>query len=161
MAATFNKQPCLEYKRFSSYQRVIRVICWMKQFCWNARSTDKKKSFLTVQEIKGAERLLFKWIQYEKFGTDPLTLTQNQPLSMKSKLLRLTPFLDEIGISRIGGDIQSSAKHQLILPGKHVVQMIIRQYHEASHFGTEYLLSAIRQRFWVINGRVSVKQIGM
>ena len=30
VAATFNKQPCLEYKRFSSYQRIIRVICWMK-----------------------------------------------------------------------------------------------------------------------------------
>ena len=32
--------------------------------------------------------------------------------------------------------------------------------HEISHFGKEYVLSAIRQRFWVINGRVSVKQIG-
>ena len=29
VAATFNKQPCLKYKRFSSYQRMIRVICWM------------------------------------------------------------------------------------------------------------------------------------
>ena len=92
-------------------------------------------------------------------------MTLNQPLSKKSKLLSLTPFLDERGIMRIGGrlskaDIQSSAKHQLILPGKHhVVQLLIQQYHEKSHFGTEYVLSAIRQRFWVISGRVSVKQI--
>ena len=88
VAATFNQQPCLEYKRFSSYQRMIRVICWMKRFCWNARYRDKKKSFLTVQEIEEAETLLLKWIGHEEF----LALTQNQPLSRKSKLLRLTPF---------------------------------------------------------------------
>lgn len=73
VAATFNKQPCLDYERFSSYQRIIRVICWMKQFCWNARNTDKKKSFLTVQEIEEAETLLLKWIGHEEF----LALTQN------------------------------------------------------------------------------------
>ena len=88
IAATFNKQPCLDYERFSSYQRIIRVICWMKQFCWNAGNTDKKKSFLTVQEIEEAETFLLKSIGHEEF----LALTQNQPLSRKSKLLRLTPF---------------------------------------------------------------------
>ena len=52
------------------------------------QETDKKKSFLTVQEIEEAETLLLKWIGHEEF----LALTQNQPLSRKSKLLRLTPF---------------------------------------------------------------------
>ena len=132
----------------------------MKRFCWNARNADKRKSFLTVQEIQEAETLLFKWILHEEFGADILALTQNQPLSKKSKLLSLTPFLDERGIMRIGGrlskaDIQSSAKHQLIFPDKHhIVQLLIRQYHEKSHFGREYVLSAIRQRFWVIQGLI-------
>ena len=130
------------------------------------KNVDKNKSFLTVEEIEEAETLLFKWIQHEEFGTDLLALTKNQPLSRKSKLLGLTPFLDERVIMRIGGRlskarIQSSARHQLILPGKHnVVQLLIRQYHEISPFTTEYVLSAIRKRFWVINGKVSVKQIG-
>ena len=77
VAATFNKQPCLEYKRFPSFQRIIRVICWMKLICWNARNAEKKKSFLTVQEIEKAKALLFKWIQHEEFGTDLLALAQN------------------------------------------------------------------------------------
>ena len=45
----------------------------MKRFCWNARYRDKKKSFLTVQEIEEAETLLLKWIGHEEF----LALTQN------------------------------------------------------------------------------------
>ena len=44
----------------------------MKQFCWNARNADKKKSFLTVQEIEEVETFFFKWIQHEEFGTDAL-----------------------------------------------------------------------------------------
>ena len=91
---------------------------------------------------------------------------QNEPLARKSKLLSISPFLDEKGLMRVGGrlskaDIPTSAKHQIILPDKHpVVQLLIRQYHEISHFGTEYVLSAIRQRFWIVHGRLSVKQIG-
>ena len=71
-------------------------------------------------------------------------------IKKKSKLLSLAPFLGEKGIMRIGGrllkaDIHSSAKHQLILPGKHhVMQLLIWQYHEKSHFGTEYVVSEMR-----------------
>ena len=113
----------------------------MKRFCWNARYRDKKKSFLTVQEIEEAETLLFKRIHHEEFKTHLLVLTQNQSLSKKCKLFRLPPYLDKRDIMRIGGrlsnlDIQSSAKNQLILPSKdHVVQLHIQQYHEISHFG--------------------------
>ena len=54
-------------------------------------------------------------------------------------------------------DIQNSAMHQLILPCKCVVQLVIQQYHEISHVSTEFVLSAVRQRFKVINGKLSVK----
>ena len=41
VATSFNRQPCLEYKMLSSYQRIVKVICWMKGFCWDARNADK------------------------------------------------------------------------------------------------------------------------
>ena len=77
-------------------------------------------------------------------------------------LFSLTPFLDE-RVMRIGrklskAAIHSSAEDQLIIPDKHVVLLLI-QYYEISHLGTEYVLSAIKQRFWVINSRLPVKQI--
>ena len=73
---------------------------------------------MIVQEIKEVKTLPFKWIQHESFAIDLLALTQNQPLSKKSKFLRLTPFLDERAIMRIGeklskADIQVSAKHRI------------------------------------------------
>ena len=64
---------------------------------------------MPVQEIEEAETLLFKWIQHDGFGTDFLAVTQNQPLSKKRKLLRLTPFLDERGMMKIGGRLSKGA----------------------------------------------------
>ena len=80
---------------------------------------------MTVQETEVAETLLFQWILHEEFGTNLVALTQNQLLQKKSKIFSLTSSLDERGIMKIGGrllkaDIQSSAKHQLILPGKYM-----------------------------------------
>ena len=97
----------------------------MKRSCWKARNADKKTSFLTVQETEEAETLFFQWILHEEFGTNLVALTQNQLLQKKSKIFSLTSSLDERGIMKIGGrslkaDIQSSAKHQLILPGKYM-----------------------------------------
>ena len=50
------------------------------------------------------------------------------------------------------------AKHQIILPYRHdVTNVIIQKYHkEAGHLGQEYVLSSLRQLYWIIKGRSTV-----
>ena len=50
-------------------------------------------------------------------------------------------------------------KNPVILPKRHhVVDTIIRHYHlQSGHSGTEYVLSKIREKYWIINGRVSIR----
>ena len=49
---------------------------------------------------------------------------------------------------RVGGRllraaIPNSAKHRITIPDKHcVIMLLIRHYHDKTHFGTEYVLSA-------------------
>ena len=121
--------------------------------------------YMQETEIRNwrSQIVTFKWIQHEESEPDLLALTQNQPLSKKNMLFSLTPFLDE-RVMRIGrklskAAIHSSTEDQLIIPDKHHVVQLLIQYYEISHLGTEYVLSAIKQRFWVINSRLSVKQI--
>ena len=121
--------------------------------------------YMQETEIRNwrSQIVTFKWIHHEESEPDLLALTQNQPLSKKNMLFSLTPFLDE-RVMRIGrklskAAIHSSAEDQLIIPDKHHVVQLLIQYYEISHLGTEYVLSAIKQRFWVINSRLSVKQI--
>ena len=70
------------------------------------------------------------------------------------------------GLIRVGGRLQrapidTDAKHPVILPKKHhVVKLIIKYCHHISgHSGLEYTLSLIRQRFWIINARSTVRGI--
>ena len=85
-----------------------------------------------------------------------MQLGNNEVVSNKSKLQQLSPYLDEEGLIGAGGctknaAIPDTAKYQVILPGKHrLVQQIIKHYYNKSHNGTEYILSELRQVYWVL-----------
>ena len=57
--------------------------------------------------------------------------------------------------------IESDAKHLVILPRKHhIIKLIINYYHQASgHSGVKYTLLLIREKFWTIGARSSVRNI--
>lgn len=55
---------------------------------------------------------------------------------------------------------QQWRQHPIILPkDHHMVQLIIHYHHVSAHSGVEYTLSLIRQRYWVINARATVRRI--
>ncbi|KRZ81507.1 hypothetical protein T08_10118, partial [Trichinella sp. T8] len=57
--------------------------------------------------------------------------------------------------------MDAERKHPILLPSTHpVVMLLIKRAHERSlHAGTEQTLTDVRQRFWVLKGRSSVKRI--
>jgi len=57
--------------------------------------------------------------------------------------------------------IDNDARHPIILPkGHHIVKLIIKYYHHISgHSGLEYTLALIRQRYWIINARSTVRSV--
>ena len=83
-----------------------------------------------------------------------------------SPLRQLDPFLSEDGLLRVEGrlgraPISDEARHQIILPKyHHVVNLIGCHYHQASgHSGLEYVLSLIRERYWIIKARPTLRRI--
>ena len=81
-------------------------------------------------------------------------------MKMTTSLSKLNPVLDGEGILRVGGRLEKAAisydaKHQIILPYRHhVTNLIIQKYHqETGHLGQEYVLSSLRQLYWIIKGR--------
>ncbi len=57
--------------------------------------------------------------------------------------------------------ISENARHPVILPARHhVATLIVRECHAVSgHMGQEYVLAALRQRFWIVCGRREVKRV--
>ena len=74
---------------------------------------------------------------------------------------KLRPFLDGTGILRVGGRLQNSSsdyqsRHQLLLPSKHhVTKLLIMDVHQSvGHLGEEYVLTSLRQKYWIFKGRL-------
>ena len=85
--------------------------------------------------------------------------------SSRSPLHKLCPVLVD-GTLRVGGrlgnaHISDEAKLPIILSKKyHVTEIIFRKYHgELAHAGREHVLASIRQKFWIVKGRVAVRRV--
>ena len=111
---------------------------------------------------------LCRFVQYSSFSflIDYLNV---EPVSKEHRhelksLKKLSPFEDDDGLIKVGGRLQRSSfefdvRHPILLPKRnHLVKLIIRHYRKLSrHSGCNYVLSQIRQTFWIVNGQSAVR----
>lgn len=81
-------------------------------------------------------------------------------IELKGELQRLSLFVDEFGLSRVGGRIRYTRfafekKHPAVIPPKHHLSLLImkNEHLRLLHAGPQFLLSSIREKFWPIQGR--------
>ena len=160
-------------KRRSSWMRLKKDVAWilrLKQWL-QAKcnpSVCVAKGPITVDETDQAELEIVKFVQNEHFKEDITELSQNVNKSVKksSRLFKLAPVLTSKGVLVVGGRLKSApiserAKHPMILPkSHHVIDLIISETHEQSgHSGREYVLSELRQIYWIVSARPAVRRV--
>jgi hypothetical protein len=103
-------------------------------------------------------------VQGESFAAEFKALRDNMPLPDGSKIARFNPFLDE-GFIRLGGRLQFAKlsreqRHPLLLDGqRHFTKLLILQTHNRfHHLGVRIILSEIREEFWILRARQTIKQ---
>ncbi|XP_046632671.1 uncharacterized protein LOC124312218 [Daphnia pulicaria] len=109
---------------------------------------------------------LVKACQSEVYEKELHRLKKGKPLHSTSSLLALAPVLGPDGVLRLGGragraKLPYDQLHPPLLPGSHpFTEKIIIAFHEhLKHVGTDFLLSYIRQHFWITSGREAIKRI--
>ena len=153
------------FSRFSSWNKLQRVIAWCLRFIKNTTSRNRKSGVLTTEELERSTELIIKNIQNTAFPSEIKILEAGKSLSPHSKIASLNPFLDERKLLRVGGrlanaEISENCKHPIILPKNNsITKLIINYYHERHlHGGVQLLLSAIRQRYWIVNAKSEIKK---
>lgn len=140
---------------FSSYTKIIRMMGWILRFIFNSRNIgNRRKGELSVNEINEAEKKILKIVQEEVFS----------PQYLKN-LKSLNVFKDEEGIIRVKTKLLERKdafefRFPFLLPSRHkLVQIILQELHlKLMHAGPQIVLSNLRERFWILKGRKSVRQ---
>ena len=149
-------------ERYSSTSKLMSIIELCSKFISNclSRMAEKHPKNLTYQLIvdglRSSEVLLFRNLQAISFDQELQCLIHNEPLDKHSKLLSLNPFIDGVGILRVGGrlhfanDLTFEQKHPIIIPAKHqVTANLIREAHKLTQHGNcKETLAYIRQKFY-------------
>lgn len=157
------------FERFSSFSKLQRTVAYCFRFVRNSLSkfkrNDKITGSLTTAEIVNATRALILASQSASFTKEIAELKRNGMVSKKSKILSLSPFLEN-GILRVGGRLKNAVfnadqKHPILMHDKHpLTKLIIRGEHVRNlHCGVQGTLAAVRQRFWPIKGKHLTKAV--
>ena len=100
-------------------------------------------------------------IQRTTFESELRVLKQDRAVT--GRLSRLSPFLDEQGIIRVGGRVRvihsSPSDYPILLPKVHPwVDLLIDHYHRIhAHVGPSFLQYTIAQRFWILSARQRIR----
>ena len=154
---------------FSSWIKVKKSVAWLLKIKSRLIEKSKKKEVLTLKDLVEAEKLLLKHVQAEKYDEEIKSLTSGQEIKKSSSIKSLLPILNEDGILCVGGRLKFMKKQDeyaqagvnpYILPHDHVITiLIVRQYHEIAHQGTEWTLSFLRRKFWITRSRGIIRKI--
>ena len=105
-------------------------------------------------------------LQQSCFPKEIHDLKKNKYVDKGSRLYNLDPFIDDYGLIRVGGRLENAKisyekRHQIIIHNSHfITDSIINYYHLTyCHAGAHTILYAIRQKYWIIDGRNQIKKV--
>ena len=162
------EEPLIPFNKFSSYNKLVRVMAWILRFAHNAKPQQEMKysGCLTVPELQKAEQQLLVAAQAQEFPEELIALKLNKKLSKASKLCHLSPFIDSAGLIRAGGRIKNAEvsydqKHPVIVRGgQPLTKLLIRAEHlRLLHGGPNLTLTSLSNRFHIVGGFKAVRSV--
>ena len=153
--STFYKE---RLSKYSSFTKLIRVVATALKWLRIVRSKDR--SPISATDLYQAKLAVVRVVQNETLPPSPST-------SKDKQLKRLSIFVDEHGIKRVGGRLNRWAeeydvKHPILVPaGTQFAEVLVRHCHAMIfHQGRGLTLNSVRQSgFFIIGGASLCRRI--
>ncbi|XP_029166200.1 uncharacterized protein LOC114937005 [Nylanderia fulva] len=119
--------------------------------------------YLGVDELRRAETFWLAYAQKRSFELEFKTLRKDETLPHKSSLKSLNPFVGKDSLLRLGRRLRNSAlsyeeRHPIIIPRGRIAELLIDHAHRILlHGGVQLVLRTLRQNYWLLGGRSTVK----
>ncbi|GBO42559.1 hypothetical protein AVEN_160208-1, partial [Araneus ventricosus] len=145
----------LEYfSNVSSFRKMTRITAWIFRFYKNAKTQKKERKggTLDLEELEAAEKFILKQVQSQCFSGN--------------EKLNLQTFLDSDGLLRVKFKLSQRSdlptfRFPILLPSKHAVigKLIFEKHVELSHAGIQILMSSLRENYWILKSRKTIRQV--
>ncbi|XP_046604989.1 uncharacterized protein LOC124297725 [Neodiprion virginianus] len=119
---------------------------------------------ISTLELSDAQLFWTKVNQQVYFAEEIRQIETSSSLTRSHPLSRLTPFIDSNGFLSVGGRLNHSLlsydeKHPFILPRESSFSTLIIDHHHRLklHGRPQLTLATIRQRYWILGGRVPIR----
>ena len=101
----YSESSLVDLEDYSTLWKAKRVVACVSRCVQKFQSTLTKASVVvnrppSVEELQQAENVLIRGAQRESFGREIDCLVQGEPIPKNSKLVTLTPFIDDKGLLR-------------------------------------------------------------
>ena len=151
---------------FSSFQRLLRVTCYVVRFIHNLKV---KCNLASKSDIRGIPRLLH-WREVEsarlRWILDHQQVHFSSPQRLKELVYSLSLFRDEEGVLRVKGRLQFMSGNYdkrfpiLLAKDSYLTELIIFDAHiHVHHQRVKDTLNHLRATYWVPQGRRMVKKV--
>ena len=149
---------------FSSFYKLKKALCWILRVRNILTGKSRDKGSVTVTEMHHAENMLIKYVQCTEYASEVESLRSGVNVKCSSSICKLDPFLMNdmivVGGRLTDAPLVSGSKYPIILPYDNKLSLaIVRDYHSGAHLGTEWVLSMLRNKFWIVKARKLIKQI--
>lgn len=154
--------------RFSTLHKLLRVSVWC--YRWRRTAAHQHNPTLQGNELYFAlDAALLCWIgvaQRVHYAAELTAARESRPMSLRSRLAGLRPFVDDNGILRVGGRLKHAIlsydeKHPMIVPPYSWLTKLLAEscHRQTLHGGVQLTLGLLRLRYWIPQGRVAVKRV--
>ncbi|XP_021332949.1 uncharacterized protein [Danio rerio] len=164
------------FERFSSWHTLVRAIARLVHIAHSFQKDNDKSTCrgwhicdkpCSVEDLERAKSILIHSVQAECYSEELKCLKGGRGIPKQSPLCNLTPYVDELGLLRVGGRLSQASLDRdevcpIILPGQcHITSLLIQHYHkQVEHQGRAFTEGALREAgFWIIGGKRRISSV--
>ena len=160
----------IDLQRYSTLWKAKRMVACVLRCAKKFKALLTKDDVLVshqpgLGELQQAEIIIILCVQRESFSREISCLRRGRLIPNNSRLIKITPFIDDEGLLRAKGRLDNAAidlnaKHPVVLDTKsRFGQLLIAHYHaHRAHGPPDYVYSEIRQHYWLVGGKSAVKK---
>ena len=149
---------------FSEWYKIKKAVAWLLKVKTSLQNKKKLEKKMSVEDLEQAEITIIKHIQEENFPEEIRRLKKGEAVQKRSHIRELNPTINQQGILCVGGRLRflkdkEQVKHPWILPKTYLSRIIVREYHQKAHQGTEWTLALLREKYWIVRARSIIKSV--